>query len=95
LRPYLKKTHHKNRARGVAQRVGPEFKSQYCKKQNKTKYSSLRVNANNNVRGERRNSLITITEMINLNKKCQWTLRLVNESGMRKRVLQNLPMKMY
>jgi hypothetical protein len=32
LRPYLKKTHYKKRAGGVAQGVGPEFKSQYCKK---------------------------------------------------------------
>jgi hypothetical protein len=31
-RPYLKTTHHKNRADGVPQGVGPEFKSQYCKK---------------------------------------------------------------
>jgi hypothetical protein len=30
------KTHHKNRADGVAQGVGPEFKPQYHKKQNKT-----------------------------------------------------------
>jgi hypothetical protein len=28
----LKKTHHKNRAGGVVQGEGPEFKSQYCKK---------------------------------------------------------------
>jgi hypothetical protein len=36
MRPYLEKTHHKNRAGGVAQGVGPEFKPQYCKiKQNK------------------------------------------------------------
>jgi hypothetical protein len=31
-RPYLKKTHHKNRAGGVAQGEGPEFKLQYLKK---------------------------------------------------------------
>jgi hypothetical protein len=29
LRPNLKKTHHKNRAGGVAQGVGPEFKPPY------------------------------------------------------------------
>jgi hypothetical protein len=28
-RPYLKKTHHKKRAGGVAQGMGPEFKPQY------------------------------------------------------------------
>jgi hypothetical protein len=28
-RPYLEKTHHKKRARGVAQGVSPEFKPQY------------------------------------------------------------------
>jgi hypothetical protein len=28
VRPYLKKTHHKNRASGVAQSEGPEFKPQ-------------------------------------------------------------------
>jgi hypothetical protein len=33
--PYLKKTHHKKRAGGVAQDVGTEFKPQY-RKQNKT-----------------------------------------------------------
>jgi hypothetical protein len=31
-RPYLERTHHKKRAGGVAQGVGPEFKSQNCKK---------------------------------------------------------------
>jgi hypothetical protein len=31
MRPYLGKTLHKNRAGGVAQDEGPEFKSQYCK----------------------------------------------------------------
>jgi hypothetical protein len=35
MRPYLEKNHHKNRAGGVAQGVGPEFKSQYHKKTNK------------------------------------------------------------
>jgi hypothetical protein len=28
----LKKTHHKNRAGGVDQGIGPEFKLQHCKK---------------------------------------------------------------
>jgi hypothetical protein len=31
IRPYLKKTHHKNRAGGAAQGEGPEFKPQYRK----------------------------------------------------------------
>jgi hypothetical protein len=31
LRPYLENTLHKKRAGGVAQSVGPEFKSQYLK----------------------------------------------------------------
>jgi hypothetical protein len=34
-RPYLEKTHYKKRAGGVAQGVGPEFKSQYLKKKRK------------------------------------------------------------
>jgi hypothetical protein len=33
--PTLKKTHHKNRAGGVAQVVGPEFNPQYHKKKKK------------------------------------------------------------
>jgi hypothetical protein len=32
MRPYLKKTLHKNRAGGVAQGEGPELKPQYRKK---------------------------------------------------------------
>jgi hypothetical protein len=34
MKPYLKKTHHKqkNRAGGVAQDEGPELKPQYCRK---------------------------------------------------------------
>jgi hypothetical protein len=32
MRPYLEKTHYKKRTGGVAQSVGPEFKSQYRKK---------------------------------------------------------------
>jgi hypothetical protein len=32
VRPYLKKTHHRKRADGVAQGIGPEFKTQYCRK---------------------------------------------------------------
>jgi hypothetical protein len=34
-RPYLENTHHKNRAGGVAQVVGPEFKPQHHKKKKK------------------------------------------------------------
>jgi hypothetical protein len=34
MRPYLKKP-FTNRAGGVAQGVGPEFKPQYCKKKKK------------------------------------------------------------
>jgi hypothetical protein len=30
-RPYLEKTHHKNRAGGVPQGEGPDFKPQECK----------------------------------------------------------------
>jgi hypothetical protein len=33
-RPYFEKTLHKERAGGVAQGVGPEFKPQYCQKKN-------------------------------------------------------------
>jgi hypothetical protein len=32
MRPYLEKNLYKNRAGGVSQGVGPEFKPQYCKK---------------------------------------------------------------
>jgi hypothetical protein len=32
VRPYLEKTHHKNRPGGVAQGKSPEFKPQYRKK---------------------------------------------------------------
>jgi hypothetical protein len=35
MRPCFENTHHKNRAGGVAQVVGPEFKPQYCKKKKK------------------------------------------------------------
>jgi hypothetical protein len=37
MRPYLEKTHHKNRAGGVTEGVGSEFKPQYCKKKKKKK----------------------------------------------------------
>jgi hypothetical protein len=37
MRPYLKKTHHKNGAGGVAQGVGPEFKPWYHKTTTTTK----------------------------------------------------------
>jgi hypothetical protein len=36
-RPYLRKAHYNKGAGGVAEGVGPEFKSQYCKKKKKTK----------------------------------------------------------
>jgi hypothetical protein len=35
MRPYLKKIFHKNKAGGVAQGEGPEFKPQYCKNKKK------------------------------------------------------------
>jgi hypothetical protein len=35
--PYLKKTHHKNRAGGVAESEGLEFKSHYHKRKGKNK----------------------------------------------------------
>jgi hypothetical protein len=35
VRPYLEKTHHKKRAGGVAEGVGPEFKSQCRQKKPK------------------------------------------------------------
>jgi hypothetical protein len=35
MRPYLEKNPSRKRAGGVAQGVGPEFKSQYCKKEKK------------------------------------------------------------
>jgi hypothetical protein len=38
--PVSKKTNHKNRAGGVTQSIGPEFKPQYCKKKKlRRKYS--------------------------------------------------------
>jgi hypothetical protein len=37
MRPYLKKTYHKEWAGRVAQSVGPEFKSQYHQKKKKEK----------------------------------------------------------
>jgi hypothetical protein len=41
VRPYHEKKNHKKRAGGVAQGVGPEFKTQYPKtKQNKKKTAS-------------------------------------------------------
>jgi hypothetical protein len=35
VRPYLEKNLHKNRAGGMAQGKGPDFKPQYCKKKKK------------------------------------------------------------
>jgi hypothetical protein len=43
MRPYLGKTLHKNRAGGVAQGEGPEFKPQYCKKKKKRKKERNRL----------------------------------------------------
>jgi hypothetical protein len=40
---YLEKAHHKNRAGGVTQGEGPEFKPQYCKKQTNRKDLLCRV----------------------------------------------------
>jgi hypothetical protein len=39
MRPYLENTHHKKKAGGVAQGIGPEFKPQCCKKKNKLRKS--------------------------------------------------------
>jgi hypothetical protein len=41
-RPYLKNTHHKKRAGGVAQSVGPEFKPQYHKTQTNKQKTTIR-----------------------------------------------------
>jgi hypothetical protein len=38
--PISKKTHHKEKAGGVAQDGGPEFKSQYCKRKKKRRLKS-------------------------------------------------------
>jgi hypothetical protein len=44
LRPYLKNTHHKkNRAAGVAQGEGPEFKPQCYTKKKKEERKNVRV----------------------------------------------------
>jgi hypothetical protein len=40
VRPYLKKTLHKNRAGGLTQGIGPEFKPYYLKKKKKSKDKS-------------------------------------------------------
>jgi hypothetical protein len=50
MRPYLEKTHHKKRAGGVAQSVGPEFKSQNCKKKKKVWHSIFILIYQNKVR---------------------------------------------
>jgi hypothetical protein len=42
MRPYLKKTHHKKRAGGVAQGVGPEFKPQ-CHKRKRVKMKPIKL----------------------------------------------------
>jgi hypothetical protein len=41
VRPGLEKTLHKKRAGGVAQGVGPEFKSQHDKKKIQPKYAKV------------------------------------------------------
>jgi hypothetical protein len=41
VRPYLEKTHHKNRAGGVAQGEDPEFKPQYSEKKRNEKFSAM------------------------------------------------------
>jgi hypothetical protein len=46
LRPYLEKPFTKNRADGVAQGEGPEFKSQYHQKKNEFKASLGKVSEN-------------------------------------------------
>jgi hypothetical protein len=40
-KPLSQKTHHKNRAGGVDQGAGPEFKSQYGKKKKKKMFNDL------------------------------------------------------
>jgi hypothetical protein len=42
-RPYLEKTQEQKRAGGMAQSVGPEFKSQYCRKKTTLKNKSLKT----------------------------------------------------
>jgi hypothetical protein len=41
MRPCLEKTLHKNRASGMAQGIGLEFKPQYCKEKKKMHASKL------------------------------------------------------
>jgi hypothetical protein len=43
MRPYLEKIHHKKRAGGVAQGVGPEFKHECCKKKEKEKEKGKKI----------------------------------------------------
>jgi hypothetical protein len=47
--PYLKKTHHKNRAGGLAQGVGPEFKPQHHQKKTKKKTKRKREKKGHNI----------------------------------------------
>jgi hypothetical protein len=42
LRSYLEKAHHKRKADGVAQGVGPEFKLQYYKENKKRREYMVR-----------------------------------------------------
>jgi hypothetical protein len=43
VRPYLKKSHHKKRAGGVAQGLGPEFKPSYHRGEEKTCFVAKNV----------------------------------------------------
>jgi hypothetical protein len=43
MRPYLEKTLHEKKAGGIAQDVGPEFKSQYHKKKKKKERKINRI----------------------------------------------------
>jgi hypothetical protein len=47
MRPYLEKTFHKKRLDGVAQGVGPEFKTQYWEKKKKIAFNYLTLKLNN------------------------------------------------
>jgi hypothetical protein len=48
--PILKKTHHKKRSGGVAQDVGPEFKSQYQKREREREKKEGRNEGRRNLR---------------------------------------------
>jgi hypothetical protein len=44
MRHYLIKTHYKERAGGMVQGIGPEFKPNYCKRKKKRKNKRLLIN---------------------------------------------------